>query len=221
MSSATSTLRLVLVDDHALLRDTLRDRLEDEPNLQVIATCANGAEALLVAREQSPDVLLLDVEMPQINGIEVTRILKQEQPNLKIIALTALDSDEVLVGMITAGADGFCPKTVDIPTLLKAIHLVGQGATYLPPEISTRLRLLMQRGIPQAEPCMDPVNLTQREVEILGWVEQGLSNAEIATRSGISINTVRCHVKNILTKFNVHDRVQAVAVAQQQGLINR
>ncbi|MGF1576901.1 MAG: response regulator [Cyanophyceae cyanobacterium] len=220
----STPIRIILVDDHLILRDILRNRLQEEAHFQIVATCGDGVEALAAARQYSPDVMLLDIEMPQLDGVEVTRILKRELPSVRVIALTALDGDDVLMDMMSAGADGFCPKTVDVATLIKAIELVAQGATFLPPETSCRLRLLMQQGIlssqsPPPSSEQAPVNLTQREVEILQWVTQGLSNAEIGERTHISINTVRCHIKNILTKFNVHDRVQAVNLARQQGLL--
>lgn len=214
-----SFIRVLIVDDHALLRDTLRERLEDEADLQVVGTCSNGREALELLQQVPVDVVLMDVDMPELDGIAATQAIKQDHPGTRVVALTAYDQDETLLGMMTAGSDGFCLKTIDVSTLIQAIHWVAQGATYLPPEINLRLRQLMQRswqgmGSP---PEQAVISLTAREQEILQGIAQGLSNSEMAELHAISVNTVRCHVKNILTKLDVHDRLQAVRKAKHMG----
>lgn len=209
-------VRLILVDDHAILVEVLRDRLNEEATLEVVATCTSGQEALVQIRQHQPDVVLMDIDMADMNGVTTTQIVKEELPALKIIALTALDRDDMVAAMMGAGADGYCLKTLDVEALIHAIQLVIQGGMFISPEIAPRLRQILS---PAHAPQPAPILLTARELEVLSLVTQGFNNAEIAENLEISVNTVRAHIKSVLSKFGVHDRVSAARIALNMGLI--
>ncbi len=216
---SNSITRLLLVDDHAMLVEVLRDRLNEEPNLEVVATCTTGTEALERVRELHPDVVMLDIDMAEMDGVTATQVLKREFPHLRIIALTALDRDDTVAAMMGAGADGYCLKTLDVMTLIHAIRLVMQGGMFISPEIAPRLRQILAPAVTPAAPTSLSVPLTARELEVLNLVTQGFNNAEIAESLSISVNTVRAHVKSVLGKFGVHDRVSAARMAMAMGII--
>ncbi len=212
--------RLLLVDDHAMLVEVLRDRLNEEPHLEVVATCTTGKEALEQARQLRPDVVILDIDMAEMDGVTAAQILKQEMPQIRIIALTALDRDDMVAAMMGAGADGYCLKTLDIVTLIHAIHLVMQGGMFISPEIAPRLRQILAPSATPVAAASPSIPLTARELEVLQLVTQGFNNAEIAESLQISVNTVRAHVKSVLGKFGVHDRVSAARMAMTMGIIS-
>lgn len=215
-----SITRLLLVDDHAMLIEVLRDRLNEEPNLEVVATCTTGKAAIEQARKLQPDVIMLDIDMAEMDGITATKILKQELPHIRIIALTALDRDDTVAAMMGSGADGYCLKTLDVVALIHAIHLVMQGGMFISPEIAPRLRQILAPPTAVVTASGPAVPLTARELEVLQLVTRGFNNAEIAESLNISVNTVRAHVKSVLGKFGVHDRVSAARIALNMGIIS-
>ncbi len=210
-------ISVLIVEDHTLMRLGLRQMISREPDLEVIGEARDGEEALALSRRLKPDLILMDLGLPVVSGIEVTRLLKLEYPHLRVLALTSHDEDESVFGALAAGADGYCLKgSLDTPTrLLAAVRAVSSGATWLDPEVADRvlrdLRRLPATGTPNP--------LSAREMEVLKLLADGLSNKEIGQALHISGGTVRVHVSNLTTKLGVNDRVQAAVRALREGWI--
>lgn len=220
MLAIPKTLRIVVADDHGVLRDILCDRLSDEPDFQILQACCNGQEVMDAVRQEAPDLILMDIEMAVMDGIAATRQLKTEFPQVKVLALTAIDQDKAVAEMMQAGVDGYCLKTLAVDDLIKAIRLVSQGIMYISPEIVGRMRQIVSPQSAATELTSEMVKLTRRELEILQSIARGYSNGEIAEALSISINTVRSHVKSILSKFGVSNRVEAVLKARKLHLLD-
>ncbi|GAB3267667.1 response regulator transcription factor [Sinomonas notoginsengisoli] len=230
--SAEATLRLLLVDDQPLLRMGFRLVLESEDGLEVVGEAGNGDEAVRLARSLEPDVVLMDVRMPTMDGIEATRRIVAEHSRAKIIILTTFDLDEYAFAGLQAGASAFLLKDVAPAELVHAVRLVASGDAVVSPRVTQRLLETYVRngqggptggasaGTPAA-PVPDPLlkELTPRELEVLRAICEGLSNAEIAHRFFLSEATVKSHVRRILTKLHLRDRVQAVVYGYETGLI--
>lgn len=218
--------RVVLVDDQQLVRSGFRMILSVEPDLEVVGEAADGTEALRVARELRPDVILMDVQMPGTDGIAATREVVAEDLG-RVVILTTFDRDDYLFAALEAGASGFLLKNADPDTLVEAVRAVAGGHALLAPEVTRRVIERMTAGghddspatsgSAAAVPGLDL--LTDREREVLVLVGQGLSNAEIAGRLVLGEATVKTHVSNVLAKLQVRDRVQAVVLAHRAGLI--
>lgn len=218
--------RVVLVDDQQLVRSGFRMILSVEPDLEVVGEAADGAEAVQVARELRPDVILMDVQMPGTDGIAATREVVAEDLG-RVVILTTFDRDDYLFAALEAGASGFLLKNADPDTLVEAVRAVAGGHALLAPEVTRRVIERMTAGghddspatsgSAAAVPGLDL--LTDREREVLVLVGQGLSNAEIAGRLVLGEATVKTHVSNVLAKLQVRDRVQAVVLAHRAGLI--
>jgi DNA-binding NarL/FixJ family response regulator len=218
--------RVVLVDDQQLVRSGFRMILSVEPDLEVVGEAADGSEAVRVARELRPDVILMDVQMPGTDGIAATREVVAEDLG-RVVILTTFDRDDYLFAALEAGASGFLLKNADPDTLVEAVRAVAGGHALLAPEVTRRVIERMTAGghddspatsgSAAAVPGLDL--LTDREREVLVLVGQGLSNAEIAGRLVLGEATVKTHVSNVLAKLQVRDRVQAVVLAHRAGLI--
>ena len=218
--------RVVLVDDQQLVRSGFRMILSVEPDLEVVGEAADGTEAVRVARELRPDVILMDVQMPGTDGIAATREVVAEDLG-RVVILTTFDRDDYLFAALEAGASGFLLKNADPDTLVEAVRAVAGGHALLAPEVTRRVIERMTAGghddspatsgSAAAVPGLDL--LTDREREVLVLVGQGLSNAEIAGRLVLGEATVKTHVSNVLAKLQVRDRVQAVVLAHRAGLI--
>ncbi len=204
----TEAIRILVADDHPLIRLGLRSLVEVEPGMEVLAEAANGAEALQLYRVHEPDVVLIDLRMPGVDGISATRLILKEYPDARIIALTTYDGDEDIHRALSAGARGYLLKDMLRTELLAAVRRVNGGERYIPPAVASRLA----EYIPH-------VDLTPREVEVLTLMAQGHSNREIAVALGRSESTMKIHVKNILTKFKVSDRTAAVTTAIRRGFL--
>jgi DNA-binding NarL/FixJ family response regulator len=215
------TTRIVIADDQALVRGGLRMILDAQPDLEVVGEAVDGREALQQARELSPDLVLMDVRMPELDGLETTRRLLDRDPSAKVIVLTTFDLDDYVYEAIRAGASGFLLKSAPPQQLIAGIRTVMAGDALLAPEITRRLldRFVARPPRPTGIPP-DFADLSERELEVLRLIADGRSNAEIAVDLFISEATVKTHVTHILTKLRLRDRVQAVALAYRTGLMD-
>jgi DNA-binding NarL/FixJ family response regulator len=212
----TETIRILIADDHTLFREGLVALLDSVPEIEVVDTVEDGQQAIESAAKQQPDVILMDLQMPQVNGIEATRQIIQASPHIGVIVVTMFEDDDSVFAAMRAGARGYILKGADQQDMLRAIYAVAQGEALFGPSIATRL---MNYFAPPAPPPAQAFpELTIREREILELIAQGLSNADIATKLTISLKTVRNHVSNIYNKLQVTDRVQAALQARQAGL---
>ncbi len=208
-------IRIVVVDDHALFRSGLISLLGDMGEFQVVGEAANGREALDVVRQKKPDVVLMDVNMPVMGGVETVRALKGHEP-CRIIMLTISKSDEDLLNAISAGADGYILKNASPEDLKKAIVQVHHGMGVLSPEVTRQVMTAVASGkTPQQE-----TGLSAREIEVLSCLARGLTTAQISNELYISENTVKTHVRHILEKLEASNRVEATRKAVQMGLIS-
>ena len=213
-------IRVVVADDHALVRGGFRMILEAQPDIEVAGEAANGLEAVELARSLAPDVVLMDVRMPDLDGIEATRrVTASSMEGPHVLMLTTFDLDEYVYRAIRAGASGFLLKDVRPAELVHAVRVVSSGDTLLAPAITRRLlEEFVRRPLPGQRPA-ELGELTDRESEVLGLVARGLSNAEIAQRLFLGETTVKTHLTRILTKLHLRDRVQAVVLAYESGLV--
>lgn len=205
-------IRLLLVDDHAVVRQGLKMFLRSEPDFEIIGEAGNGLQAIQMVRELQPDVVLMDILMPGMDGIEATGIIRKEVPDTEVIALTSVLEDASVVNAIRAGAIGYLLKDTDAPELVRAIKAASEGQVQLSPKAAARL----MREIRAPE---SPEKLTEREIEVLRLVAQGLANKEIARLLNIGDKTVKAHVSNILGKLGVVSRTQAALYAASVGLV--
>ena len=215
-----SVIRVILADDQALFREGLRTLLSTRPELEVLGEAANGQEALALVERLHPDVVLMDLQMPVMDGIRATAHIRQRWPTIPVLVLTTFVDDANLFGALRAGAAGYLLKDVSSETLLAAITAAARGEAFLQSTVTGRVvaafARLMESGGPRAEALVLP--LSPREREILALLGTGASNKEIADRLCLAEGTVKNHVTNILTKLDVRDRTQAALRARQLGL---
>ncbi|GII78163.1 DNA-binding response regulator [Sphaerisporangium rufum] len=220
------TIRVLLVDDQPLLRTGFRLILEAEPDITVVGEAGDGSVAQDQARALLPDVVLMDVRMPGVDGIEATRrIVRDAAPGAhvpRVLVLTTFDLDEYIVEALRGGASGFLLKDVPPDELVQAIRVVAAGDAIVAPSVTRRLLDRFAARLPSARQRATPARvgrLTERELEVLRLIARGMSNAEIAAELVVSETTVKTHVGNVLTKLGLRDRVQAVVLAYETGLI--
>ncbi len=206
-------IRILVVDDHGVVRQGLRMYLALEPELEVVGEAANGAEALSMAHELRPDVVLMDLLMPVMDGIAATEAIRRDLPEVEVIALTSVLEDRAIYGAMRAGAIGYLLKDTQADELCQAIKAAAAGQVQMSPSVAARL--LREVPSPQA-----PEPLTERETEVLRQLAQGKSNKEIAATLVIAEKTVRTHVSNILAKLGVTSRTQAALHAVRTGLVS-
>jgi two-component system, NarL family, response regulator NreC len=216
-----SPIRILIVDDHAVVRAGLRMLLSADPELEIVGEAGDGAQALGLARDLAPDVVLMDISMPDMSGIEATRRIKELCPEVAVLALTMHEDDQYFFEMLAAGASGYVPKRAAPDDLISAIRAVKNGGMFLFPSLA---RLLvsdyLQRTGHEGGAGRPFDALTDREREVLVGIAQGLSNQQIADQLVISIKTVNRHRENIMAKLNLHSRVELVHYAIEKGLID-
>jgi DNA-binding NarL/FixJ family response regulator len=212
------SIRVVVADDQALVRSGFRMILESKPGLAVVGEAGDGAEAVALTERLAPDVVLMDVRMPGVDGLEATRRIVTAGSPARVIVLTTYDVDDSVFAALRAGASGFLLKDVRPAELVEAIRVVARGDALLAPSVTRRLLDRFAGTLPEA-PAADLDELTAREVEVLRLVALALSNAEIAERLVLTEATVKTHVSAILRKLGLRDRVQAVVLAYDVGLV--
>jgi DNA-binding NarL/FixJ family response regulator len=219
---AKQTVRVLIADDHVLVRDGFAMILSTQPDLEVVGEAADGDEAIRAARDLHPDVVLMDIRMPNVDGIEATVAICRDT-HAKVLVLTTFDLDEYVYDALRAGASGFLLKDMRRNELIDAIRVVATGEALLAPSVTRRLiadvvgRARPAPAVPRADPRL--AALTAREEEALRQVARGLSNAEIARELYVTEHTVKTHVSSLLGKLGLRDRVQAVVLAYESGLV--
>ncbi|NUW37368.1 response regulator transcription factor [Nonomuraea sp. SMC257] len=214
--TVSERIRIVVADDQELVRGGFAMILDAQPDIDVVAEAGDGAEAVAAVREHDPDVLLLDIRMPRMDGIEAARVICAET-RCRVLMLTTFDHDDYVYDALRAGASGFLLKDVRRDDLVKAVRVVAGGESLLAPQVTTRL-ISAFTSRPAARPAEALGVLTARERETLQLIARGLSNAEIAEAMVVSEHTVKTHVSNVLSKLGLRDRVQAVIAAYESGL---
>jgi len=213
-------IRVLLADDQALVRAGFRLILDLEDDMEVVGEAANGREAVSLARALEPDVVLMDVRMPEVDGIEATRRLARAGSPARVLVLTTFDADEYVYDAMKAGASGFLLKDVPREQLVAGVRIVAAGESLLAPAIMRRFIEQFVRRPPPGSRVPDELEeLSARELEVLTLVARGLANAEIAERLVVSETTVKTHVAHLLQKLRLRDRVQAVVLAYESGLV--
>jgi len=212
-------IRVLLVDDEELVRTGLRMILDAEPDITVVGEAADGQIALAHVERLRPDVVLMDIRMPRMDGLEATRRISARGTAVKVVVLTTFDLDEHVYAALSAGASGFLLKDAPASQLVHAIHVASVGDALLAPSITRRLITQFATGHPAPRPEL-PSDLTARETAVLTLMADGLSNAEIAAHLFLGEATVKTHVARVLAKLGVRDRVQAVVLAYRSGLVS-
>jgi two-component system response regulator NreC len=212
-------ITLILADDHAMVRSGLRMLLEAQTDMRIIGEAENGTEAVSQITSLQPDVVLMDVQMPDMNGIEATRQIKKRVPETAVLALTIYEDDQYFFEMLRAGASGYIPKRAAPDDLVTAIRTVARGDVFLYPSLASRLvqDFVNRQGTTTAPTCDE---LTPREQEVVTLIAEGLTNAAIGKQLEISVKTVDRHRENIMRKLNMHNRVELVKYAIRVGLID-
>jgi DNA-binding NarL/FixJ family response regulator len=216
-SESGAPIKVLLADDHALVREGTRRLLEAEPDIRVVAEAGDGIEAVLQAEQTRPDVVIMDIAMPGMSGIEATRQIKSQLPQVAVLALTAYDDEQYVLALLDAGAAGFLLKDVRGEELASAVRAVHRGESVLQPRIAQRALL---RAISRRTPTPSPPPLSEREMEVLREAARGLPNKDIARRLNLSVRTIHTHLGNAFNKLGVGSRTEAVLLALRRGWIS-
>jgi DNA-binding NarL/FixJ family response regulator len=221
MTVEPPAVRIVVADDHQVVRDGFAGLLDTQPDFTVVGTASDGAEAVRICRDLRPDVVLMDVRMPGMDGIEATRRLARFGVDARVLILTTFDLDEYVFDALRAGASGFLLKDVTAERLFDAVRVVAAGDGLLAPAVTRRLisEFALQQPRPDAPSTAGIADLTPRETQVLRLLAEGLSNPEIAARLVVTDETVKTHVSRILSKLGLRDRTQAVVAAYESGLV--
>jgi len=216
----TDKIRVMVVDDHAIVREGLKSLLDIEEDIEVVAEADSGMASLDFVDEKHPDVVLMDLKMPGIDGIETTRLIKERYPLIKVVLLTNYDEEEYVLESIQANADGYVLKDVNKGDLPLIIRGVLQNRAFIDPGVTRKLFHSIQQSASTGEPVVSRPALSHRELQILAHLVEGNSNKEIADAIHLSPDTVKSHLKNIYQKLNVHNRSQAARVAIREKLVH-
>jgi DNA-binding NarL/FixJ family response regulator len=213
---AAPPIRILLADDHPVVRDGLAAILSTQPDFDVVGAAATGTEAVRLAGQVAPDVLLLDLSMPEMDGVEALKLLRDSHPAVRVIAFTAFDTDERIIDAVRAGAQGYLLKGAPREEIFAAVRVVHAGGSLLQPLVASKLLRYVSKGSTSSN-VME--SLTLREQEVLSLLALGLRNKEIATRLSITERTVKFHVNGVLRKLGASTRTEALALAAQRGLV--
>ncbi|MBN2098701.1 MAG: response regulator transcription factor [Dehalococcoidia bacterium] len=218
MVSSQSPLRILIVDDHQMFREGIRRRLEQEPDIVVVGEAASAEDALAKVPQTNPTIVLLDIRLPKVSGIELARRLRQQWPELKILVLSGYDFDQYVRAVARVGVSGYLLKTAPQDAVVQAIREVAAGGAVLPPAIASKV---LQHYSVDSSAVRDGMmgELTLRETDVLELMHQGIRNADIAKQLAISPRTVEAHVSNIISKLGAQSRTEAIRVALEKGLI--
>jgi NarL family two-component system response regulator LiaR len=211
-----SEIRVLLADDHVVLREATAELIDHQPDLCVVGQAGTGDEAVAMARERCPDVIVMDIAMPRLDGLAATRQISAECPAIRVLVLTAHEDEEHVIPLLEAGATGYLPKTVGLNELLEAIRATGRGESVLPPAVAS----VVVRHLAGKTPTASQDELTPRELQVLHLLAEGQSNQQIARRLALSVRTVEAHLTHIYAKLRVGSRTEAVLLAQRKGLLD-
>lgn len=214
------SIRVLIVDDDPLVRTALSHFVSRDPEIDVIGEAETGVEAVAFVEKDRPDVVMMDVQMPEMNGIEATTAIIERWPEVRILAVTTLDGSETVLPMLSAGASGYMLKDSSAESILAGVREVHSGASSLSPKIASMLVRHVREEAPTRMGVEDLETLTDREAEVLECLAKGMSNAEIARALVVSEGTVKAHLGRIMSKWQVRDRVQILVTAAQAGLVN-
>jgi len=214
-----SPISILLVEDHALMRRGMRSQFALEPDFLIVGEAADGVQAVELAKQFKPDMVLMDIDLPLMDGITATQQIKSNCLTSHVLALTAFDQDSQIIGMLAAGADGYCLKSMEWEQLIAAIRLIKSGGTYLHTQVARKVFQILKPTFESNTSAAQSAFLSQREREVLKLIAQGCSNQEIAQQLYLSLGTVKSYVRMILNKLSVDDRVQAAAKAVRERLI--
>jgi DNA-binding NarL/FixJ family response regulator len=208
-------IRVLLADDHVVLREATAELVDHQPDMEIVGQAGTGEETIAQARKLNPDVVVMDIAMPRLNGLEATRSIAAECPGTRVLVLTAHEDAQHVISLLEAGAVGYLPKTVSLNELLSAIRATSRGESVLPPSVAS----VVVRHLSGAKEERVGENLTAREMEVLRLVAQGLTNYQVARQLGLSIRTVEAHLTHIYAKLGVGSRTEAALLAQRRGWI--
>jgi DNA-binding NarL/FixJ family response regulator len=214
----TTGLRVLIADDHRMLREGVLRRLEEEPGIEVVGEAGTREEALCLAKQTRPDIILLDIRLAGASGLDVARELRDQWPDLRIVILTDYDFDQYVSAAVRVGVDGYLLKDDAQDALVDALRQVAQGGVVLPPKVASKVVRKLQ-GSSRPPRLGQQWELTLRELEIVELLYQGMRNVQIAERLGISVRTVEAHVSSILAKLNAERRADVIRIATERGLI--
>ncbi|HEY9301138.1 MAG TPA: response regulator transcription factor [Phormidium sp.] len=209
-------MKVLIVEDDPVMQMGLEQFLEDQPDFQVVGCATNGYRAIETALNLQPDLIIMDIGLPQLDGISATQQIKSKQPDIRVVMLTSHKNDTEMVAALASGADAYCVKGTSLEQLEVAIACARAGATYLDPQIARRVINYLNQP---AVPIRSDIALSERELEILKLIVDGKSNPEIAEMLYISLSTVKTHIRSIMNKLAVDDRVQAAVIALRAGLV--
>lgn len=220
----SNRIRVLIVDDHQVVREGLASVLQSKGDIEVVGMAADGKEAVKKARELTPDVVLMDISMPNMNGVEATRRIKKENPQIRVVVLTMYADEEYIFDLVSAGAAGYLLKDADSAQIAKAIRAVSRGESMIHPTIASKIlnefSQLASGKAPGRQSASQHETLSEREVSVLRLLSGGKTNKEIANELSLSDKTVKNHLHNIFQKLNATDRTQAVVLAIRKGLID-
>ena len=210
-------IRMILADDHVLVREGTRSLLEQEPDMEVVGEANNGEEAVELVNKLHPHIVLMDIAMPKLNGIEATKLIKERYPATATLILTAYDNDQYILALLEAGAAGYLLKNVKGNELVSAIRAVNAGEAVLYPIIASKIFSLVAASVQEKDRIAEPRDISEREMEILRLTAKGMSNKEIASSLFLSRRTVQAHLGNIFRKMDVGSRTEAILKALRKG----
>ena len=208
-------IRVLLADDHVVLREATAELIDHQPDMRVVGQASTGEETVTLARDSHPDVIVMDIAMPRLNGLAATRQVVAKYPDTKVLVLTAHEDEEHVIPLLEAGAIGYLPKTVGLNQLLDAIRATSQGESVLPPSVTS----VVVRHLAEKTSEAPDDALTPREMQVLCLLAEGLSNLQIAYKLKLSVRTVEAHLTHIYAKFGVSSRIEAILLAQRKGLL--